>query len=210
MTGETFPCVRQAAAAPLKALPSGFIRGYASVFGSIDLAGDRVERGAFAGSLAKRGIGGIRMLWQHDPGRPIGVWTAIAEDAAGLLAEGRLALDTDGGREAFGLIRAGALDGLSIGFRTRCAVGDAGAKAGRDARPPAMPRRRLMEIDLWEISVVTFPMQERARVLEWRTADAGLAGRLRAGARRLAGAAAPASNTVPSSTITKKETTCPR
>lgn len=83
------------------------------------------------------------------------------------------------------------MDGLSIGFRTRRATGGPGGGAGRPgsagAAPPA--RRRLVEIDLWEISVVTFPMQERARVLEWRAFDRSLAGLMRAGAGRFAAAA---------------------
>lgn len=158
---------------------AGLIRGYASLFGVTDMAGDRVEPGAFRASIAKRGAAGIRMLWQHEPGRPIGVWTAVREDRTGLLVEGRLALSTRSGREAFALIRSGAVDGLSIGFRTK--------RARRDA---AGAKRRLVEIDLWEVSVVTFPMQERARVLETRciagaTPPPELAARLLAEAERL-------------------------
>ncbi|KQT55264.1 MULTISPECIES: HK97 family phage prohead protease [unclassified Aureimonas] len=159
----------------------GRIAGYASLFGAIDLSGDRVLPGAFLASLRRRGTAGIRMLWQHDPARPIGVWTKLTETATGLFAEGRLALDTAGGREAFELIRAGAVDGLSIGFRTKTARrGSAGAK------------RLLEEIDLWEISVVTFPMQESARLSETRggmaavAAGAALAARIEAAARWLA------------------------
>ena len=165
----------------------GIIRGYASLFGSIDLAGDRIEAGAFARSIARRGAAAVRMLWQHDPGRPIGAWTTIAEDAKGLLVEGRLALETIGGREAHGLIKAGAVDGLSIGFRTERALN--GAEGPHDRRARTAPRRRLVEIDLWEISVVTFPMQERARVIELRTSDTDLAGRMLAGAACFAAAA---------------------
>ena len=157
---------------------AGVVRGYAALFHLVDLAGDRIAPGAFAASLAKRGAAGIRMLWQHEPGRPIGVWTAVAEDARGLKVEGRLALGTRGGREAFQLISAGAVDGLSIGFRTQRAAKESGAA-----------RRRLVEIDLWEISVVTFPMQEGARVSSLgrqAAAEAPLALRLRAGAERIA------------------------
>ncbi|WP_152045369.1 HK97 family phage prohead protease [Aureimonas psammosilenae] len=139
----------------------GVIRGYASVFGAADLSGDEVAPGAFAASLMRRGAEGIKMLWQHDPGRPIGVWTRVLEDRIGLYAEGRLALGTSGGRDAHELILAGALDGLSIGFRTE--------RAERpEARGPRGVKRRLTRIDLWEISVVTFPMQERARITERR------------------------------------------
>ena len=159
----------------------GAIRGYASVFGAIDLSGDEVAPGAFAASLARRGAGGIRMLWQHDPGRPIGIWTRLAEDGIGLLAEGRLTLETSGGREAHELIRAGALDGLSIGFKTRRA--ERPRPGGRGAA-----KRRLIEVDLWEISIVTFPMQERARLAELRGGSGGL-GDAELAARMLEGAA---------------------
>jgi uncharacterized protein len=158
----------------------GTVRGYASVFGAVDLSGDEVAPGSFEASLRTRGAAGVKMLWQHDPGRPIGVWTTLREDKVGLWAEGRLALDTSGGREAYGLIRAGALDGLSIGFRTKRAErpGGRGGKA----------KRRLVEIDLWEISIVTFPMQELARLAAKRVVKAPLAAASDLVARMLAGA----------------------
>ncbi|GGD93800.1 hypothetical protein GCM10011390_10670 [Aureimonas endophytica] len=159
----------------------GVIKGYASVFGAVDLSGDEVAPGAFAASLRRRGAAGVRMLWQHDPAGPIGVWTRLVEDRTGLYAEGRLALGTSGGREAHELILAGALDGLSIGFKTRWAE-----RQGLSA-PGA--KRRLVGIDLWEVSVVTFPMQERARLAEWRgeTGEAlqRLAARMREAAARI-------------------------
>lgn len=129
------------------------IKGYAALFGRPDLSGDIIEAGAFATSLMKRGAGTIRMLWHHDPTRPIGRWTMIREDRKGLYAEGEIAGEALAGREAAALISAGAIDGLSIGFRTRLA---------RRASPPH--RRRLVTIDLWEISLVSFPMQEGARL----------------------------------------------
>ncbi len=131
----------------------GFLSGYAALFGDIDLSGDVIEPGAFAASVLARGVHGIRMLWQHDPSRPVGRWTAIREDRKGLYVEGRLALATMAGREAAGLVSAGALDGLSIGFRTKLSRRGSGTM-----------RRRLVTIDLWEISLVSFPMQERARL----------------------------------------------
>ncbi|MEX6505626.1 HK97 family phage prohead protease [Jiella sp. M17.18] len=133
---------------------SGTIRGYAAIFGETDQSGDAIEPGAFAASLFRRGAAGIRMLWQHDVARPVGTWRTVREDRTGLYVEGELALRTDAGREAAGLIAAGALDGLSIGFRTQLARRGIGAT-----------RRRLVTIDLWEISLVTFPMQDRARLL---------------------------------------------
>ncbi|WP_019996474.1 HK97 family phage prohead protease [Aureimonas ureilytica] len=152
--------------------PAGFVSGYASLFDRTDLSGDRIRPGAFARALRERGAAGVRMLWQHDPSRPIGVWTRLVEDERGLLAEGRLALDTAQGREAFALLRAQALDGLSIGFRTR---------ASRPLRGAA--RRLLLDIDLLEISIVTFPMQEAARV---REARGDLLSRFASAARRIA------------------------
>lgn len=131
----------------------GSFSGYASLFGKVDLGKDAVERGAFANSLRKRGAAGIRMLFQHDPNEPIGAWSEIREDAHGLFVRGRLAKDVRRAREVLGLMRAGALDGLSIGFR-----------AVRARRDPASGVRRILEADLWEISVVTFPMLPDARV----------------------------------------------
>jgi len=133
--------------------PDGSFAGYASLFGRVDLGKDLVERGAFARSLKERGTGGIRMLYQHDPAQPIGTWTEIREDTRGLFVRGRLARDVARGREVLSLMRQGALDGLSIGFRT--------VKARSDA-PTGV--RHILEADLWEISVVTFPMLPGARV----------------------------------------------
>ena len=132
---------------------TGEFSGYASLFNVRDEGGDIIAPGAFAASLARRGPRGVRMLWQHDAARPIGRWLELREDARGLFVRGRLALDTHAGREAAALLRAGALDGLSIGFRT--------LRAARDRARKARVVRRL---DLWEISLVTFPMLPGARV----------------------------------------------
>ncbi|MBD0415908.1 HK97 family phage prohead protease [Oryzicola mucosus] len=154
----------------------GSFHGYASLFDKVDLGNDIVERGAFAKSLRTRGAGGIRMLFQHDPGEPIGTWTELREDERGLFVRGRLAAGVTRAREVLSLMRGGALDGLSIGFRTVKARKDAGSGV-----------RRILEADLWEISVVTFPMLPDARVAavkgtlpsvrefeRWLTRDAGL------------------------------------
>lgn len=130
------------------------IEGYASRFGAADQSGDRVERGAYAASLAAFAADGrrVKMLWQHDPAQPIGVWDEMREDGTGLWVKGRL-LDAVGkGREAAALIAAGAIDGLSIGYRTKRAT--ASADGGRC----------LTEVELWEVSLVTFPMLPTARV----------------------------------------------
>ncbi|MGC4025150.1 MAG: HK97 family phage prohead protease [Mesorhizobium sp.] len=131
----------------------GEFSGYASLFGETDLVQDVVERGAFARSLAQRGANGIRMLFQHDPNQPIGVWTHIAEDTRGLFVKGKLTEGVGRAAEVLSLMRAGALDGLSIGFRT--------VRANPDKTRGV---RRILEADLWEISVVTFPMLPSARV----------------------------------------------
>jgi HK97 family phage prohead protease len=131
----------------------GRFTGYASIFGQIDLGNDIVEPGAFSKALQRRGVSGIRMLFQHDPDKPIGVWTDIAEDASGLFVTGQITTSVTKGREVLELLRAGAVDGLSIGFRT--------IRSQPDRKSGA---RRILEADLWEISVVTFPMQPEARI----------------------------------------------
>lgn len=130
------------------------IEGYASLFGLTDQGGDAVLPGAFAASLARlAGKGGrVRMLWQHDPTRPIGVWDEIREDETGLWVKGRLLPDVAQAREAAALIVAGAIDGLSIGYRT--------VRAERDRKG----HRALAEVELWEVSLVTFPMLPEAKV----------------------------------------------
>ena len=142
----------------------GSFSGYASLFGEADLNRDVVMPGAFENSLRRRTAAGVRMLFQHDPALPIGVWREIREDGRGLFVRGKLTTDVEKGREVLALMRAGAIDGLSIGFRT--VRGRTDAKSGV---------RRLIEVDLWEISVVTFPMLPTARV-------SSVKGMLRAGA----------------------------
>jgi uncharacterized protein len=136
----------------------GGIAGYASLFGLRDQGGDVVGKGAFAASLARQG-GRVKMLWQHDPARPIGVWDAIAEDARGLFVRGRLLEGVQAGREAQALLQAGAIDGLSIGYRAVRSEKTAGGG------------RLLHEIELWEVSLVTFPMLPEARVRAGAEAD---------------------------------------
>jgi HK97 family phage prohead protease len=133
--------------------PTGVFEGYASVFGLIDSGRDEVVPGAFAISLAKRGASGVKMLWQHRASEPIGQWTSIAEDRRGLRVTGRLNLAVARAREVLALMRERAIDGLSIGF-----------KAGRSAIDRKTGIRRLYAVDLWEISVVTFPMLPQARI----------------------------------------------
>ena len=130
------------------------IEGYASLFGRRDQGGDVVMKGAYAASLKRLQAGGraVKMLWQHDPTQPIGIWDEVREDATGLWVKGRLLPQVDKGREAAALLAAGAIDGLSIGYRT--------VRAERDGKG----QRLLQELELWEVSLVTFPMLPEARV----------------------------------------------
>ena len=96
----------------------GSVEGYASLFGEVDQARDMIMRGAFTDTLAARNIRRIPMLFQHDPSEPVGIWLELREDHRGLFARGRLIPDVARGRELLSLLRAGAIDGLSIGFRT--------------------------------------------------------------------------------------------
>jgi HK97 family phage prohead protease len=128
----------------------GRIEGYASLFGAADESGDVVAEGAFAASLA-HGPRRVKLLWQHDAAEPIGVWETVEEDKRGLRVAGRLLTEVRRGAEAAALLRAGAIDGLSIGYQT--------VKATR------LPGggRKLLQVDLWEVSLVTFPMLPGAR-----------------------------------------------
>ena len=130
------------------------VAGYASLFGKRDQGGDVVQKGAYAASLARLKATGraVKMLWQHDPTQPIGVWDEVREDAIGLWVKGRILTEVERGREAAALLTAGAIDGLSIGYRT--------VRAERDGKG----QRLLAELELWEVSLVTFPMLAEARV----------------------------------------------
>lgn len=129
----------------------GTFEGYASVFGEVDEGGDIVVKGAFKKSL-KAGIK-PKMLYQHNPDQPIGVWPEVREDEKGLFVKGKLVRESQRGAECYALLKAGALDGMSIGYRT--------IRAERDERTGI---RTLKEVELWEISIVTFPMNTSARV----------------------------------------------
>ena len=133
----------------------GTVEGYGSVFGVRDSYDDVIASGAFKGTLAGHADAGTMpaMLWQHDPSQPIGIWTEMREDAKGLFIKGQLALQTRQGAEAYALLKLGALTGLSIGFIAK--------QWGYDRETDV---RTLTEIDLWEVSMVTFPANEKARI----------------------------------------------
>jgi uncharacterized protein len=132
---------------------AGMFEGYASIFGNVDNGGDKVMPGAFVEGLARARQTGrtVKMLWNHDPGQPIGVWEDLAEDAKGLWGKGRLVMEVPKAREAHALMKAGAIGGLSIGYRTKEAA-------------PEGNVRLLKKLDLFEVSVVSMPMNERAKV----------------------------------------------
>lgn len=128
----------------------GLFSGYGSVFGVVDSYKEVVTPGAFAESLQGRMPA---LLWQHRSGEPIGVYTLVKEDSIGLYVEGKLALKTARGAEAYELLKMGALNGLSIGFITR-----------EDSYDKVSGVRTLKKVDLWEVSLVTFPANDASRV----------------------------------------------
>lgn len=150
------PRETKAVALEVKADSEGRIEGYASRFGEMDGGGDVVVRGAYAASLASRMP---KMLWQHDPSLPIGMWEEASEDETGLYVRGRILDTIEKGREARALIEGGAIDGMSIGYRTI------------DADRGADGARMLKQLELWEVSLVTFPMLASARVDAIKAAD---------------------------------------
>jgi len=135
----------------------GHFEGYASIFNVVDRGNDLIQAGAFRQSLLGRGARGVKFLWQHDPKEPVGILDDIYEDKRGLYIKGRLILDVGRAREAYQLLMARALDGLSIGFHTL------------KSKQRADGVRLLMEVDLWEISLVTFPMNEMARISHFKS-----------------------------------------
>ena len=140
----------------------GRIKGYASRFGEPDQAGNTVMPGAFTASLERLRSAGrtVKLLWQHDPAQPIGIWSKVLENDTGLWVTGEVLTELEKGREAAILMKAGAIDGLSIGYRVLRAEPDR-ENGGR----------LLHEIDLWEVSLVTFPMLPTARAQQENPAE---------------------------------------
>ncbi len=129
---------------------NGYFAGYASVFDVIDNQNDVILKGAFSKTLKDKDI---KLLWQHRNDEPIGVFTEIYEDEKGLYVEGKLLLEVQRAREAYSLLKSGAINGMSIGYTVKDSVID-----NKNAL------RILKEIDLWEISLVTFPSNPEAVV----------------------------------------------
>ncbi len=140
----------------------GTFDGYGSVFNVTDGGGDVVAPGAFADSLAQQKAAGRMpaMLWQHRPSEPIGVYTSMEEDSVGLKVSGKLALKTSRGAEAYELMKMGALSGMSIGYRSR-----------DDSYDRVTGVRTLKKLDLVELSLVTFPMNDASRVSSVKTIE---------------------------------------
>lgn len=136
----------------------GSFAGYASVFNVLDSHQDIMMQGAFRRTLLER-KGKVKLLWQHDFSAPIGTFTCIREDSKGLYVEGKLLLDVQRGGEAHSLLKAGAMNGLSIGYTVVDYAYD--DKAGA---------RLLKDVDLWEISLVTFPANESATITRVKSA----------------------------------------
>ena len=135
---------------------AGVFEGYASVFDHTDSVSDRVIKGAFAESLKRSKANGTMppLLWQHDTGEPIGKWREIREDSHGLYVKGELYIeDIPRARQAYRLMMEEALTGLSIGFKTE-----------ESHRDPKTRERVLTKVNLLEISLVTFPALESARI----------------------------------------------
>jgi uncharacterized protein len=140
----------------------GTIEGYGSVFGVTDSYDDVVAPGAFAASLADHKAAGTlpAMLWQHEADEPIGVWTEMVEDAKGLRVKGQIATQTTKGKDAHALLKMGAINGLSIGFVSK----DWNYNNETDIRT-------LNAVDLWEVSLVTFPANAASRVTNVKAAS---------------------------------------
>ena len=170
------PRERKAVTLAFDSAAEGEFEGYASVFGIEDQGHDIVASGAFRRSLRARGIGNVKLLFQHDAREPIGVWRDIHEDTRGLFVRGRILPELQRGRNVLALMRAGALDGLSIGYQV--------VRSQTDRKTGI---RTLIDVDLWEISIVTFPLLSAARVtrvkrrspLRFRETDRALARALR-------------------------------
>lgn len=145
----------------IKALSeAGEIEGYGAVFNNVDEVGDRIVPGAFSGTLDAHLKAGTMpmMLWNHDVQQPIGVWTDMVEDKRGLKVKGRFVTEAAKGAEVYALVKAGAIRALSIGYRS---ISD--AIEGNV--------RLLKAIDLWEISPVSFPANQKARITAVKTAS---------------------------------------
>tara|TARA_R110000782_G_scaffold245870_1_gene332572 strand:+ start:75 stop:752 length:678 start_codon:yes stop_codon:yes gene_type:complete len=140
----------------------GTFEGYGSIFGNKDLGNDVIRKGAFANTLKSKKPKSIKLLYQHKTDEPIGVFDSITEDNKGLYVKGRLAMGTQKGREVFELMKMGALDSMSIGYRL----------SAEDYKYDPKERKRIIKsVDLMEISLVTFPMNPKAKITKVKFAE---------------------------------------
>lgn len=135
----------------------GLFEGYASIFGNVDAYRDVIHKGAFSESLLKRKP---KLLWQHKIDEPIGIYTEIREDEKGLFVKGSLEIESDFGKRVYNLLKKGALDGLSIGYSTKEAEFDKEKQI-----------RNLKKVNLFEISLVTIPANEKATLINVKSTE---------------------------------------
>lgn len=148
----------------IKALDEkGTFEGYGSIFGNKDSYSDIVHPGAFKDFLSSTKPAAIKLLWQHNTSEPIGVYEEIYEDEKGLYVKGKLLVDDIArAREAYALLKAGAINGLSIGFT----IDQDGYNYSKNGTI-----RNLTKLSLWEVSIVTFPANTRAKVANIKAAS---------------------------------------
>ena len=140
----------------------GSFEGYASVFNNKDLGNDVIKQGAFAKSIYDKKPKQIKLLYQHKTDEPIGVIDSLEEDNRGLKIKGRLAMGTQKGKEVFELMKMGALDSMSIGYRL----------APEDYKySDKLKKRTITNLDLMEVSMVTFPMNPKAKITKVKLAE---------------------------------------
>jgi uncharacterized protein len=156
---------------------AGVLEGFASTYGNVDRVGDIVMPGAFTKTLRDTG-GKVPILWQHDQREPIGL-ANLSDEAGGLRLKGKLDLDVDIGRRAYSALRKRIVGGLSIGYETARSTMKGGV-------------RQLLEIKLFEVSIVTIPANAEAVVTSVKDADSAVAGSVRAMNEQIAALAAEA------------------
>jgi len=140
----------------------GSFEGYGSVFNNKDLGNDVIKYGAFSESIKSKKPKQIKLLYQHKTDEPIGVIDSLEEDSRGLKIKGRLAMKTQKGKEVYELMKMGALDSMSIGYRL----------SPDDYKySDKLKKRTISNLDLMEISMVTFPMNPKAKIPKVKLAE---------------------------------------
>ena len=140
----------------------GSFEGYGSVFNNKDLGNDVIKYGAFSESIKSKKPKQIKLLYQHKTDEPIGVIDSLEEDSRGLKIKGRLAMKTQKGKEVYELMKMGALDSMSIGYRL----------SPDDYKySDKLKKRTISNLDLMEISMVTFPMNPKAKITKVKLAE---------------------------------------